>query len=137
MRAGLLPGTRARVDAVVTPDMVATLGGSAVHPLLATAKMIEWMEWAGRRLILPFLEPEEDAVGYAIDVVHLRPTRVGEAFWAIATFLTRDGNRLLARVEAFNAGGLIGRGQFTQVLVARRDLERWASPPPTVDHEIP
>jgi predicted thioesterase len=129
----LLPGTKARVDAVVTPDMVATLGGRAVHPVLATAKMIEWMEWAGRRLILPFLEPGEDAVGYAIDVVHLRPTRVGQPFWAIATFSAREGNRLLAEVEAFNAAGLIGRGRFTQVLVARQDLENWAAPPKAVD----
>ena len=129
MRAGLLPGTRARVDAVVTPDMVATLGGSAVHPLLATAKMIEWMEWAGRRLILPYLEPDEDAVGYRVDVTHRRPTAVGQPFWATAQFVAREGTRILADVAAFNAEGLIGEGRFVQVLVSRTRLGPAFGPP--------
>lgn len=125
MRPGLLPGAKARVDAVVAPDMVATLGGRTVHPLLATARMIEWMEWAGRRLLLPYLEPDEDAVGYALDIVHLKPTRVGEPFWAVATFVERRENRLEAEVRAYNPRGLIGRGRFTQVLVARAMLRQW------------
>jgi predicted thioesterase len=113
------------VDAVVAPDMVATLGGRTVHPFLATARMIEWMEWAGRRLLLPYLEPDEDAVGYALDIVHLKPTRVGEPFWAVATFVERRENRLEAEVRAYNPRGLIGRGRFTQVLVARAMLRQW------------
>ncbi len=124
MRDGLILGARARVDAVVAEDMVATLGGRAVHPVLATARMIEWMEWAGRRLILPYLEPGEDAVGYAIEVVHLRPTRVGEKFWAIAEWEGRDQDRLYARVTAYNVRHRIGEGRFTQVLVPTDRLER-------------
>lgn len=123
MRAGLTPASTARVDAVVTEDMVATLGGRPVHPVLATARMIEWMEWAGRQLILPYLEPDEEAVGYAVNVVHLRPTPVGMPFWAVARYLRTEGRRVVAAVEAYNPEGLIGRGEFTQVLVARRDLE--------------
>ncbi|MGC8486853.1 MAG: thioesterase family protein [Clostridia bacterium] len=119
-----MAGARSRVDAVVTEEMVATLGGRAVHPVLATARMIEWMEWAGRRLILPYLEPEEDAVGHAIDVVHLRPTRVGSRFWAIAEWEGRHGTKLLTRVAAYNDAGLIGEGRFIQALIPRTVLER-------------
>lgn len=122
MRPGLQAGAAARVDAVVTRDMVATLGGTPIHPVLATARMIEWMEWAGRRLILPYLEADEDAVGYAVQVRHLKPTLVGQPFWAIARFLARDGARLTVAVEAHNPAGLIGEGEFVQALVQKNRL---------------
>jgi predicted thioesterase len=121
-------GTKARVDAVVTEDMVAALGGQTVHPVLATARMIEWMEWAGRRLILPYLEAGEDAVGYAIEVVHLRPTRVGEGFWAVAEWEGRENERLYAHVTAYNARHRIGEGRFTQSLIPTAVLERIFGP---------
>jgi predicted thioesterase len=120
VRPGLDEGVAARVDAVVTEEMVATLGGRPVHPMLATARMIEWMEWASRVVILPFLDPHEDAVGYAVSVVHRRPTRVGQPFWAVARFDRRDGTRIVTRVTAYNGDGLIGEGEVTQVLVPRR-----------------
>ncbi|MDA8205901.1 MAG: polymerase, partial [Thermaerobacter sp.] len=86
MREGLKEGNSSTVETVVTENMVARLGGRKIHPVLATAQMIEWMEWAGRKLILPYLEDGEDAVGYAVDIVHLAPTVVGESFSATATF---------------------------------------------------
>ena len=122
MRAGMTESTVARVDAVVAPDMVATLGGRAVHPVLATARLIEWMEWASRLVILPFLDPTEDAMGYAVSVVHRRPTPVGAAFWAIARFQRRDNTRVVTAVVAHNADGPIAEGEITQVLVPRRTV---------------
>ncbi len=140
MRPGLTPGTTATVSTTVTPNMVARLGGQPIHPVLATAQMIEWMEWAGRRLILPYLEDDEDAVGYAVDIVHLAPTLVGEQFWATAELRAIENNRIVAQVTAENARGLIGRGRFVQVLVPKAVLaerlqalarERRAPPPTT------
>lgn len=119
---GLQDGETSRVDTVVAEDMVATLGGKPIHPVLATAQMIEWMEWAGRSLILPYLEPHEDAVGYAVDIIHLAPTLVGESFWATATFRGLEKNRILTDVQAENTRGVIGRGRFVQVLVTKADL---------------
>ncbi len=127
MRAGFVPPLEATVSTVVTEDMVATLGGQKVHPVLATARMIEWMEWAGRKLILPYLEADEDAVGYQIDVVHQRPTLVGEEFFATAALVQMDGNRIVATVTARNARGQIGRGTFVQVLLPKLQLEKLLS----------
>ena len=123
MRSGLGPGSASRVDSVVTPAMTAVLGGRQVHPVLATARMIEWMEWAGRRLILPYLDAAEDAVGYAITVRHLAPTPVGAAFWTIARFQGQDGRKIRAHVEAYSASGLVGDGEFVQVVLDRTELK--------------
>ncbi len=123
MRPGFLPPLSATVSTVVTSDMVATLGGQKIHPVLATIRMIEWMEWAGRKLILPYLEPDEDAVGYRIDVVHKNPTAVGEEFFATATLLRVEGNRIITDVSAHNSRGVIGQGTFTQVLLPKSQLQ--------------
>ncbi len=124
MRSGLKVGSQSTVSTVVTENMVARLGGQQIHPVLATAQMIEWMEWAGRRLILPYLEEGEDAVGYAVDIVHLAPTLVGEPFRATATFVGLEKNRIIADVAAGNARGRIGQGRFIQVLVPKDSLTR-------------
>ncbi|WP_243239302.1 thioesterase family protein [Sulfobacillus harzensis] len=124
MKDGLVPGAQSTVSTLVTETMVAKLGGQKIHPVLATAQMIEWMEWAGRSLILPYLEPDEDAVGYAVDIVHLAPTLVGERFSATAAFRGLEKNRILTDVTAENSRGLIGRGTFVQVLVPKDALQR-------------
>lgn len=123
MKPGLKPGMASTVSTTVAENMVARLGGQQIHPVLATAQMIEWMEWAGRRLILPYLEEDEDAVGYAVDIVHLAPTLVGEIFSATATFREQSGTRIVADVIAENARGVIGKGTFVQVLLAKEVLE--------------
>ncbi|PSR20964.1 MAG: thioesterase [Sulfobacillus acidophilus] len=122
MRSGLADGTATTVETVVTVNMVARLGGKQIHPVLATAQMIEWMEWAGRKLILPYLEESEDAVGYAIDIVHVAPTLVGESFSTTAVFRSRQGTRIITDVVARNCRGIIGHGVFTQVLVEKKTL---------------
>lgn len=122
MHQGLDVGESSTVSTVVTDSMVARLGGQKIHPVLATAQMIEWMEWAGRRLILPYLEDGEDAVGYAIDIVHNAPTLVGESFTATAAFRKMDNNRIVAEVRAENSRGVIGEGVFVQVLVSKHML---------------
>lgn len=132
MRAGLTPGTATSVETVVTASMTATLGGQPIHPVLATAQMIEWMEWAGRKLILPYLEPNEDAVGYQVNIVHTRSTQVGDILKAYAEFQKREGNRLFTRVWAENSQGEIGHGLFVQVLLSKSRLALLTGPPPPV-----
>ncbi len=122
MKEGLQMGASSTVFTLVTENMVAQLGGQKIHPVLATAQMIEWMEWASRSLILPYLEENEDAVGYAVDIVHLAPTLVGEIFSATATLTQLTGTKIVTDVRAQNVRGTIGHGVFTQVLVAKDRL---------------
>lgn len=104
--------------------MTARLGGQPIHPVLGTASLVEAMEWAGRQLLLPYLEPEEEAVGYAIELVHRHPTAEGERFRVWAEFVRRDGNLLVARVWGENARGRMAEGMFTQALIQRREFEQ-------------
>src|ERR1700730_5549240 len=79
MRPGLAPGHSAEVRITVTDGMVARFDElGLVHPVYSTWMMAKHMEEASRKVILPFLEDDEEAVGHAIDIVHLAPTAVGD-----------------------------------------------------------
>ena len=123
MRGGLVPGTTGEVEITVTEAMVAhfeELG--LVHPVYATWTMVKHMEEASRKVILPFLEEDEDAVGHAVQVVHLAPTPVGMRVRVRATLDRIDGRRIHCRIEATNERERIGEGSTIQIVVSRRRL---------------
>lgn len=134
MKSGLRPGAEASVTVTVTPEMLATFEElGAVHPLYATWSMVRHMELACRKIILPYLEAGEDAVGHSISVTHLNPSRVGDRVTAQARLLEVRGNRIVCAVEAYNETGKIGEGTQVQVLLSTDTLRRLADPPPAVE----
>lgn len=123
MKPGLLPGRQAEVVVTVTDDMVAwfeELG--VVHPVYSTWTMVRHLELASRKVILPFLEPDEDAVGHSVTVTHYAPTAVGMQVTARARLLRIEGSRIICRLEAFNEREQIGEGENVQVVLPRERL---------------
>lgn len=129
MKPGLLPGHQAEVTVTVTDDMVAwfeELG--VVHRVYSTWTMVRHLELASRKVILPFLEAEEDAVGHSISVTHFAPTPVGARVTARATLVRLEGNRIVCALEARNEREVIGTGENVQVVLSRARLaERFAA----------
>ena len=120
MKSGLRPGTEATVTVTVTPDMLATFEElGPVHPLYATWSMVRHMELACRKIILPYLEPGEEAVGYSISVTHLAPTEPGDQVTARARLVSVSGRKITCAVEAYNSKGKIGEGTQVQMLVRK------------------
>jgi len=129
VKPGLLQGHQAEVTITVTDDMVAwfeELG--VVHRVYSTWTMVRHLELASRKVILPFLADDEDAVGHSISVTHFAPTHVGEQVTARATLLRIEGNRIVCSLEAHNAREKIGAGENVQVVLPRARLtERFAA----------
>lgn len=123
MKPGLRPGAEASVTVTVTPEMLATFEElGPVHPLYATWSMVRHMELACRKIILPYLEADEDAVGHSISVTHLAPARTGERITAQARLLEIAGRRIICAVEARSDRGKIGEGTQVQVLMPKSRL---------------
>src|SRR5215210_3226947 len=85
--------------------------------VFATSRMIALMELAAARGMKKLLDESHLSVGVGVDVKHLAATPVGIEVKATATFLGMAGNLYRFKVEAFDAGGLIGEGEHTRAIV--------------------
>jgi len=114
MREGLRPGAEASVTISVTDDMVARFEElGLVHPVYSTWSMVRHVELASRKVILPYLEPDEEAVGYSVSVTHLAPAPVGATVTARARLVRVDGNQVICEVTANRGTTTIGEGTTT------------------------
>ncbi len=120
MRPGLQIGAAASVKVVVRPDMVAAFEElGATHPVYATWNLVRHMEEASRKLVLPYLDDNEETIGHAVEVVHLGPALVGRHVQATAYLAHMDGRRIVCDVTTHCGNRLIGRGRTVQMLVSR------------------
>ena len=90
--------------------------------VLATSRMIALMELAAARGMKKLLNSDQLSVGVGVDVKHLAATPVGIEVRATATFLGMTGKLYRFKVEAFDAGGLIGEGEHTRAIVSTERL---------------
>ena len=90
--------------------------------VFATSRMIALMELAAARGMKKLLDENQLSVGVGVDVKHLAATPVGIEVKATATFLGMAGKLYRFKVEAFDAGGLIGEGEHTRAIVVTERL---------------
>ena len=119
MRAGLRLGLVVDHRAIVKPWMKPHLDGMVRHPLYATWAMVYHMEVAARKLLAPYLEPTEEAVGGGVLVKHLRPTAVGSRIHVLCTLVKLKGTRVYTRLEVFDKNRKVGEGSHVQVVMSR------------------
>jgi fluoroacetyl-CoA thioesterase len=108
----------------VTSEMTARLFGREVHPVYGTAWMVRHVEEAGRLLVEPHLGPDEDAIGYSMQITHERPVAVGENVTIVARVTDVDDRQCTARFEVHAPAGVVGRGTFVQRYLTRGLLNR-------------
>jgi fluoroacetyl-CoA thioesterase len=112
-----------RFSLEVTSAMQAQFGDTLIHSLYSTAAMINHMEWVSYQLIEPFLERNETAVGYQVEVKHLRPTAVGKTVHLESTIVEIENNRIRCKLTAWgDEQQKIGEGFLVQVILPRQVL---------------
>lgn len=119
MKPGMQVGQEETVQFQVTAEMFAEFGGQVVHPAYSTAWMVYHMEWASRKIILPYLEAHEEGMGAAVNVKHLAPALEGDAITVIASLSAIEGNGVVTEVKAYGPNGLIGTGEVKQVILPK------------------
>lgn len=124
MKPGLFVGYEERMDIVVTEDMVASFGGEMIHPVLSTVSMIYYMEWVGRKVILPFLDDEEEGIGASIFVEHRSPAPVGKKVTFIATVTRVVPGKVICHVQAKHDQSIVGEGEFVQAIVHKKRIQQ-------------
>ena len=108
----------------VMPAHLANQFKDAMLPqVFATPMMITAMENAALNAIRGYLEPNESAVGTAVDIRHLAATPVGHEVTAEAQVTGVDGRRIMFLVNARDEKEEIGRGTHERMVVYMHRLD--------------
>lgn len=122
MKPGLGPGVTTELEIDVTEEMAPDYDGKIVHPVYSTWSMIHHMEMAGRKLILPFLESHEEAVGTHVSADHTAPAHIGKRVRIVAEVESVRGNKVTCRMQAFCGPRVLGHGTTVQAVLQKDRL---------------
>lgn len=114
----LHPGLSAEAAYVVGDADTATVVGSGSLPVLATPRLVGWLEAATCSAIDGSIPEGSSSVGTRVALEHLLPSPVGAEVRCTATLVDVDGRLLLFETAAMDAHGrVVARGQVTRVVV--------------------
>ncbi len=122
MLDGLTPGTAFVLEFEVAESMCPHFDGALVHPVCATWTLCHQMEVAGRKLLAPYLEPQEEAVGAHISIDHRAPAVIGSCVRVRAETVHATHRRLEASVTAHAGDRLLATGRFVQIVLSKEML---------------
>ena len=111
--------------------------GSGDVPVLATPRLIAWMEAATVDSAMVFLAAGETTVGTKIRIEHRRATPVGGSVQVTATPISDVGDRRLTFAVAAidDSGHVLAEGEIVRAIVDRdRFLRAAADAGPQTDH---
>lgn len=104
---------------VTEADTAIALGSGDV-PVLATPRLIGWLEAATVPIVADHLATGQTSVGTAIRVRHRRATAVGGQVEVTAQLSTTEGSRMTLSVQAVDQDGqLVADGEIDRVIVDR------------------
>lgn len=120
------PGDFAEASFVVAEsDMASALAISPADDfpqVFATSRLLALMELAAARCMKPLLQEGELSVGVGVDIRHLAATPIGVQVSARASFVGQEGKLYHFEVEAFDAAGLIGKGEHSRAIISTQRL---------------
>ncbi|QFG00733.1 thioesterase [Psychrobacillus glaciei] len=119
MKQGMELGREETIEIIVTEDMFASFEGEVVHPVYSTVAMTYHMEWVSRKIILPFLDDDEEGMGAAVKLNHLAPSTLGSTVTLTATLVELEDNAVITKVTAYNDLRMIGKGEVKQVILPK------------------
>jgi predicted thioesterase len=120
-RTPIALGSSARIAWTVAADDTAAALGSGDLDVLATPRLLAWMEHVTCLAIDAVLAEDETSVGTRVVLEHLKPSPVGAQIDVTATVTYVDGR--LVRLEAVAtdaAEAVVGRADITRVVVDRQ-----------------
>ena len=114
---------------VTTADTAAALGSGDLE-VLATPRVLAWLEAATVAVLADVLDDDSTSVGTRVDLEHVAASPLGAHVTAVASVAYVDGRRVRVEVAAEHVLGdgapiLVASGTVTRVIVDRqRFLER-------------
>ncbi|MFW5899265.1 MAG: thioesterase family protein [Jiangellaceae bacterium] len=116
----LQEGQQAERPRVVETGDTATALGSGDVPVLATPRLLAWLEAATVMVVDGRLDEGSTSVGTRVELEHLAPSPVGKHVAVRAELAAVDGRRLEFDIEArHDDGTVVARGRLARMVVDR------------------
>lgn len=103
-------------------DTARATGGESLPPVLATPRIISYLEKTAHYAILPFLPNGLTSVGTQVTLRHLAATPVGMQVRFRIELIEVDRRRLCFKIEAFDEVEKVAEGEHERFIV---DKERF------------
>lgn len=117
---GLVVGRSARLTFVVEEADVSTVLGSGDVPVLATPRLLAWLEAATVAAVTDALADGETTVGTRVVLDHRAPSPVGAELAVSAELVEVAGRTLSFEASAVTrADRIVGTGRITRAVVDR------------------
>jgi len=110
-------GRHAELTMVVGIEDTAIAMGSGSVEVLATPRIVAWVEAAAVAAIADAVAPGATSVGIRIDLAHKAPALIGTEVTAAATVDAVEGRAITFVVTAFADGVELALGEHTRVIV--------------------
>ena len=120
-------GAKNFVDAIVTESDTAIFMKSGSLKVLATPKLICFVEEAAATLAEKFLPAEYTSVGTKINVNHTAPSPIGAKVHVEVELVEVDGRKLIFKVSASDDVGKILDGMHERFIVNREKFQAKAN----------
>ena len=118
MKKSLTPGLTPKKTFVTTPQMGVKHLGAGVPTVLSTPAMIGLMERTCVEFLTPYMDENEQTVGFHVDIKHLAPTRIGQSVAVTVTLQEVTERRFRFAIEVTNDQGVkIGEGIHRRALI--------------------
>lgn len=123
------PGQSAELSYRVSDTDTATALGSGDVPVIATPRLLAWLEAATVAALGTLPDGDRTSVGTRVELEHLIASPVGAGLAVRAELTAVDGRLLRFEVVAQHANGeIVAHGRITRVVVGRdRFLARLSS----------
>lgn len=128
MKPGFTPGLFREVFVEVTEAMCPAFDGVIVHRCYSTWSAAHHFELAARKVLVDFLEDDEEGVGSHVSVDHLAPCGLGRTVRVRAelTEVIQERHvRVVCSLTAHDGNRLLARGRQVQVVMNKQYLERY------------
>ena len=113
----LLPGLTGSFRAPVTDADSAIALGSGSVPVLATPRLVAWLEAAAVQAMGETIPDGYTSVGTLIEMQHLAATPIGGAVTAVATVVSVDGKTVEFDLQATDDRAVIAKGRHVRAIV--------------------
>jgi len=118
------PGIKKKLTRKVTPDDTASAFGKEHMPVLATAKIVAFMEHTALTSVQEYLPQGYSSVGTQINLSHYKPVPAGKKVSCLSCLTEVEGRRLVFDISLRDHSGLIANATHTRMIINNEAFER-------------